>query len=455
MSGTPWERYMHPELTQIWYTPEGVGQFEFVHRVSIAAAQAQEKHLPGFKVGTAAALKRVTVDLERILQIQSEGENHQLRCYLKMVQERMEASGDSEFLPWVHYQLTSFDLQDTATNLMLAKSAQILESDSHALASVLQALAIQHKKTLMIGRTHGIHGKPITFGKKCLDWLEVTLRNAERLYDSQKEIRLGKISGAMGIYTQDPQIEVEVCALLGLRPARVSTQIISRDIYADFFHNLVLVVGGLEIISTAIRLGQQTERRELEEPFGSTGSSAMPHKRNPEKAEQIKGLAKVVRASMAALYENMDTWDERSLEQSSTERVLFSTMIVLTGYAIKIMTVVLSGLTVNQERMLANIGLTNGAIYAEDLKTALQEAGIPQTEAYELAKVVAQKAYYGQGDLVTNALADPQIAKVVSREQLEALCDPRSALRYIDQIYARFGIREEKHEPDTTTADSD
>ena len=436
---TAWERYPHGPLAELWYTPEGVGLFHWVHTVSCVVAVSQEG-LRKVKSGTAAALGRIKVDLDRILQIQREGENHQLRAYLKMVQEKMKENGDEEFLPFVHQDLTSFDLQDTATALMLSESAILLSLDLKELAEVIRNLAKEHKYTFMIGRTHGIHAKPITFGKKCLDWLDIVERSIESLAEAEKKIRVGKISGAVGIFTQDPRIEEETCDALDLEPARVSTQIIARDRHASFFHEIVLTVCRLEVISTAIRLGQQTERQELEESFASTGSSAMPHKRNAEKCEQIKAAAKVVRNCMGALYEDVDTWDERSLDQSATERLLFGSMLVVTGYCVRSMIEILSGLTVNVERMKANIGITNGAIFAEDVKTALQQKGVPQNEAYELVKGPARKAYKGEGTLVDNCLSVAEIAAHLSREDLEQICNPESALRYLDTIYARFGI---------------
>ena len=437
--GTPWNRYMHDSLASIWYTPEGVGKYTYVHRVSIAVAVAQAE-IGLVPAGTGEALTRALVDLDRILEIQAAGENHQLRAYLRMVQEKMTKNGDKDFLPYVHNRLTSFDLEDTATSMMLVESADLLLADLRSLAASLQKLAREHKHTLMIGRTHGIHAKPITFGKKCLDWLDMIERCRTRLETAKGEVAVGKISGAVGIFSQPPVVEEKVCGLLRLRLARVSTQILSRDIYAAFFAEVGLLTGCLEKISTDIRLGQQTDRQELEEPFRSTGSSAMPHKRNAEKCEQIKALAKDVRGLIGALFENIDTWDERALDQSATERLAFASILVTTGYMCRSMIAITQGLWVNVEQMRANIDRTNGAIYAEDVKIALQEKGIPQTAAYDLVKGPAQEAYLGHGNLIDNCLAVSEIAKLLSRQDLEALCDSKQAFRYLDEIYARFGL---------------
>lgn len=439
MSGTAWERYMHPGLADVWYTPEGVGQFLYVHQVTCVVAEVQEG-MSMIKRGTAAALKRVEVDLERIIQIQQEGENHQLRAYLRMVQEQMRANGDEEFLPGVHFLLTSFDLQDTATSLMLVKSADLLLEDAEKLCQALRHRAAEHKNTLMIGRTHGIHGTPITFGKKCLDWLDLITRARYRLREQQKKAGVGKISGAMGVYNQDPHVELLVCRKLGLEPAQISTQIIPRDYYAEFFSAVVLLMTGLEHIATSIRTLQRTEIGEVEEPFATTGSSAMPHKRNPERCEQICGLARVVRNMMGILYEDVVTWDERSLEQSSAERLTFSSLLVLTGYGVFSLTKIVSGMTVYPERMVANLQMTHGAICAEDVKNELQRVGVDQNTAYDLVKGPAQRAYRGEGEFIDLAREDPEIAHRFTRQELVDLCDPKRKLVHIPTIFSRFGL---------------
>ena len=430
---------MHPELAELWYTPEGVGQFHFVHQVSCTVADAQQR-FNMITRGTAEALKRVEVDLDRILQIQAEGENHQLRAYLKMVQEKMRANGDASFLPGVHFHLTSFDLQDTATSMMLYASAGILMSGLESLKVQLRRLATEHKFTLMIGRSHGIHGKPITFGKKCLDWLDQVDRAGQRLIYAARRTQVGKISGAMGIYAQDPRIERTVCNQLGLQVARVSTQIVARDYYAEYFGAVVLVMTALDQIATQIRLGQQTDRGELEEPFRSTGSSAMPHKRNPETCERATGLTRVVRNLMGVLYEDVVTWDERSLEQSSAERVTFGTMLVLCGYGINIMTNILAGLKVYPERMKQNLERTNGAIYAEDVKDALQEIGVDQNTAYMLVQGPAQRAYQGEGQFIDLVREEPEVAHRLTTVELWKLCNPEKCFAHLDEIYARFKL---------------
>lgn len=439
MSGTPWERYQHPELAAVWYSPEGVGIYRYVHRVSIAVARAQEKRLM-IPIGTAAALERVDPDLERILQIQAEGENHLLRCYIRMVLELLEDHGDGQYTSGVHYLLTSFDLEDTAKCLMLSESAEILVRDLDPLKDVLRDHAIRYKHTLKIGRTHGIQARPITFGKECLDWLDPLLESQDALREAARWIRRGKISGAVGIYAQDPGVEEDACSELGLVPMRVSTQIIHRSLFANFFSVVTVLYENLVCIAEQIRLGQKTEIRELQEPAGKTGSSAMPHKSNPEKSEQVTGLGKVVRGLMAGVYENIVTWDQRDLTQSSHERLAHSSMLVLTGYAVMTMTRILQGLKVNEERMRRNLDATNGAIYAEELKTALQDRGVSQGDAYDWAREVARRAYDDDGDLVTNSLAHERICRYLSETELRQVCSPETAYRYLDQIYARFDL---------------
>jgi adenylosuccinate lyase len=436
---TPWERYSHPELAAIWYTPEAVGAFVYQHRVLIQVALVQE-WMNLIKKGTGKALQKVEVNLERILQIQKEGENHQTRAYLRMVQEKMRENGDEEFLSEIFRLMTSYDLWDTGLGLMLPESAKILIQDLEGVEQELERLAVEHRRTLMIGRSHGIHGRPITFGKKCLDWLEKISFAKNKLEEAEGKVKVGKLSGAMGIYSQNPRVEEWACAELGLTPASVSTQIIDRIIYADFFNAVTLVMCALEAIALNIREGQRTERREWEEPFDISGSNAMPHKRNPEKCERICGLARKVRADQAVLYENITTWEERSLEQSSPERLIFPEMLVLTGYCARLMKRVLRGLVIYPEQMRRNLDLTNGAIYAEDLKDALQQKGVPQIDAYDWAKEVSQRAYWGEGELVSNSLQHLKISEYLSKAELMEICNPESALRYIDQIYARFAL---------------
>lgn len=443
MSESPWDRYRHAGLAKIWYSEEGVGAYSYQHQVLIAIAEAQEE-LGMIKVGTAAAVKRVEVDLNRIVQIQKEGENHQTRAYIKMVQEKMRANGDHEFLAGVYLWITSFDLWDTGLGLMLPASADVLISDELMIfEGNLLELAVKHKHTLMMGRSHGIHGKPITFGKKCLDWLHRVELAHERLVEASQRVAIGKISGAMGIYSQTSKVEELVCRKLGLTPAKTSTQIIDRSVYADFFNAVVLVATAMESIALTIRSLQRTEIGELEEPFTGTGSTAMPHKRNPELCERVCGLARKVRHDQGVLYENIATWDERSLEQSSAERITFSEMFVLTGYVCWIMNAVIRGLTVHPERMLRNIELTNGAIYSEDVKIYLQERGVDQNTAYEMVKGPGQAAYGGSKFLDVFLESEAVANLGWTQEQLEelrALFDPRSAYKYLDEIYVRFGL---------------
>lgn len=294
----------------------------------------------------------------------------------------------------------------------------------------------------MVGQTHGIHAKPITFAFKVLNWVGFVDRAIARLQAAKETIAVGKMSGAVGVYTLPPEVEEAVCKALGLKPAEITTQIIPRDIHADFFHAIAGVAIACEFIATEIRNHQKTNVGEFMEPFpvGASGSSSMPHKRNPERCEMICGLARKVRNDMGDIYENVITWHERSLEQSSNERLTHSEMIVLAGHLVLNLDWAISGLDVFPERMKENLELTRGAIYSEPIQLYLRDKGIDPDIVYRAVQAAAQKAMAGDGHMKSNLLADPRVNGEITAEVLDELMDPWRDLQHLDAIYSRFGI---------------
>ena len=330
---------------------------------------------------------------------------------------------------------------DTANAWMMRESVDILIEDLSKLSKIINQKAKKYKGVVEIGRTHGIHAEPITFGFKLLTWLDQVDRQIEELKNLKEKVAIGKISGAVGIYTQDPRVEQLVCKKLGLKPAKISTQIIPRDLYADYLHRLVVIGSILERIATEIRNLARTEIGEVQEAFKptQTGSSDMPHKRNPHKSERIVGLSRVLRSKIAPMYENMATWHERDLTNSASERLTLGDATNLAGYMIVSMTKIIEGLQVFPEKMKENLEKTRGAIYSQQVQTLLKSKGMKAAEAYETTKKYAFEAMESNpDDLKSLLLKDKKVSKYVSNKELSDAFDPKKNLRYIDKIFTRF-----------------
>ena len=431
--GAPIERYMTSELAELWFTQGGVGKFDFIHQVEIALAQVHAE-LGRIPQEATEAIAASTFDPEEIIR----RGGHDVNAYLDITRDTIPP----EHRGALHLGATSFDVQDTGVVLMLIKSAEIILLDLSTLQDDLRQLARQHKDTLMVGRTHGVHAKPITFAFKVCNWMGFIERAGKRLSDVRQEIAFGKMSGAVGMYTSPPEVEERLCEKLGLRPAPVTTQILPRDLHADFFHAITCVAAACEYIATDIRNHQRTDIYEMAEPFpkGMKGSTAMPHKRNPEKCEQICGLARVVRNDMGAIIENITTWHERSLEQSSAERLLHAEMILLTGYIVRSLQGIISGLEVHSARMWKNLEMTHGAIYSEAAKILLLGKGLDPEVVYRAVQASAIRAFDGDGDLKTNLLADSDVGRFLTEGELDKIMDPWKEVQYRQAIYDRFGL---------------
>jgi adenylosuccinate lyase len=355
----------------------------------------------------------------------------------------MAAAGHPEASRWFHYGLTSTDVVDTAQALQLRRASQILIEDVKKLREVLKRRAIEFKDTVQIGRTHGVHAEPITFGLKLAIWYEEAGRDLRRLEAAAEDLRVGKVSGAVGTFAHiGPEIEAKICQRLDLKPAPVASQVVQRDRHAHYVATLATLTAGLEKIALEIRHLQRTEVREAEEFFakGQKGSSAMPHKRNPVTCEQICGLARVVRANAQAAFENIALWHERDISHSSVERVILPDSTILTDYLVAKTTSLVDRMFVYPERMRRNLDMTRGLVFSGQLLLDLAEAGMLREEAYAVVQKHAMEAWESEGDFRAAIEADPAIGKMLGKEKLAATFSLERQLRHVDAIFERvFG----------------
>jgi len=427
-------RYTLPEMGAIW-TEENKFRKWLEVELAVCEVLAERGRIPGAALDRIRA--RARVDVARIREIERTT-RHEVIAFLWALAEAIGPEAR-----YIHYGLTSSDVMDTALALLLRDSADLLLWRIERLAEVLRRRAFEFKDVPMIGRTHGVHAEPITFGLKLALWYADTMRNRERLLQARDRIRVGKISGAVGTFAHlDPEVEEAVCRRLGLQPEPISSQVIPRDRHAEFLAVLALVASGLEKIALEIRHLQRTEVREAEEFFaeGQKGSSAMPHKRNPITAEQICGLARVVRANVHAALENIALWHERDISHSSVERLILPESCILTDYLLHRTTEVVERLVVYPERMRANLEATRGVIFSGELLLALTDRGLPRERAYEIVQRHALRAWDEGADFRELVRADPEIRAHLALADLEALFSVERALRHVDAIFRRvFG----------------
>ncbi len=429
------ERYSRPQMKRVW---SDENKFAKWLEVEIAACEAWSE-LGAIPREAVPKIKLARVNLRRMGEILKET-HHDMTAFLGSVSESL--GDESRF---VHLGLTSSDVIDTALSLQLVEAADILGQDIKELISVLAEKAIKHKYTAMMGRTHGIHAEPISFGLKLALWIEEMKRNRQRLIEAKRTIAVGKISGAVGTYaTLPPEVEQKACARLGLTPAPVSSQILQRDRHAQFITTLAIISSSLEKFATEIRGLQRTETREVEEPFGAsqTGSSAMPHKRNPELCERICGLARLVRGYAITSMENISLWHERDISHSSTERIIFPDSCFILDYSLALFTSVISGLQIYPQRMKKNIELTKGLIFSQRIMLALIDKGLSRQKAYELVQRNAMKAWKGNKSFLGVLKADTEVSASLPQGELEPLFDKQYYLRYVDDIFERLGLTE-------------
>lgn len=381
--------------------------------------------------------KRAQFDVDRVLEIEQET-RHDVVAFTRAVSESL---GDER--KWVHYGLTSTDVVDTALSAQMQAAAKIIRADIQALVDTLKGLAATHRHTVMMGRTHGVHAEPTTFGLKVALWYAEMMRNLERFDTASERIRYGKISGAVGTYANvDPAVEEYVCTELGLKPAPISTQTLQRDRHAEFIFTISLIGTTLDKIATEIRGLQKSEIRELEEPFykGQKGSSAMPHKRNPVSCEQISGLARVLRGYVIPALEDVPLWHERDISHSSVERVIIPDATLLIDYLLHRMNRVLSDLHVYPENMKANMERTYGLTFSQRVLTTLIDKGVARETAYDTVQPCAMQAWEERRQFLDIIRQAPLVQEKLTEEELLACFDPSFHLQHVDTILHRLGI---------------
>lgn len=429
-----WERYSYPEMRKLWSLESKFKAWMEVE-LAICDAWAELGIIP--KEAARKIKERASFTVERVLQLEREME-HDMLAFVRALTENM-----GEEARFVHMGVTSYDVEDTALGLLLKRSCEILERDlDEAIESVRQR-AVEHKHTLMMGRTHGIHAEPITFGLKLLVWLSELERQKERLLAVKERVASGKISGAVGTYaTVDPRVEEIVLRKLGLNRPKVSTQILQRDRHAEYLCVLSLIAASVEQFATEIRNLQRTEIAEVEEPFlaGQRGSSAMPHKRNPIKSERLCGLARLVRSMVIPALENIPTWHERDLTNSSVERVILPEASILTDYILRQFVAIVRGLTVNPENMRRNLERTQGVVFSGRVLLALVKKGWSREEAYKLVQQCAFEAIQKERPFKAILESRPEVLKAFSPSELDELFDYGYFVRHVDEIFRRFGL---------------
>lgn len=430
------ERYTRPEMGRIWSERHKI---DLWLRVEIAVAEAWAKR--GVVPEEAMVkIRKATCDLERMKEIERETD-HDVIAFLRATGETV---GDAA--RFIHLGLTSSDVIDTALALQTVEAIDHLLAGLDRLIEAVGRQAVKHRDTLMIGRTHGIHAEPITFGFKLAVWYDELRRNRARLEAAREDIRVGKISGAVGTHANvPPDVEEDVCALLGLKPAPVSTQIIQRDRHAHVITTLAILASSLDKFATEIRHLQRTEVGELEEPFdpGNMGSSAMPHKRNPHESERISGLARLVRGYAVTALENIALWHERDISNSSAERVIFPDAFILLDYMVALMAEIVEGWVVYPERMRRNLEATHGAIYSQRVLLALVEAGMDRQEAYRIVQRAGHTAWDTGTHMRDLLLQDEEVRARLTPEQIEAIFDPSYHTAHIDETFRRLGLAEQ------------
>jgi adenylosuccinate lyase len=429
------ERYSRPRMKRVWADENKFHKWLQVE-IAVCEAWADLDVIPRKAI---PKIKLARINLKRMEEILKET-HHDVTAFLGSVSENL--GEESRF---IHLGLTSSDVIDTGLSLQLIEAAELLSQDIKELISVLAQTAMKHKYTIMIGRSHGIHAEPISFGLKLALWTEEMRRNLERLSEAEKIIAVGKISGAVGTYaTLSPEVEEKACAKLGLEPAPISNQVLQRDRHAQFVTTLAIISSSLEKFATEIRGLQKTETREVEEPFaaGQTGSSAMPHKRNPELCERISGLARLVRGYALTSMENIALWHERDISHSSTERIILPDACLVLDYSLNLLTSVMKGLQVYPQKMKRNLELTRGLIFSQRVMIALINKGLSRKQAYEMVQRNAMKTWKGKKNFLALLKADKEVTAALPEAELEPLFDENYYLRYIDDIFKRLGLTE-------------
>jgi adenylosuccinate lyase len=429
------ERYTLPEMGEIW---NDLFKYKTWLQVEIAVCEAQAElgYIPTEAVEEIKA--KADFDPQRIQEIEAEV-RHDVIAFLTSVNEYVGEAGR-----YIHLGMTSSDMLDTALSLQLVASLQVIMTHVENLVQAIRYQAQQHRETVMIGRSHGIHAEPMTFGFKLAGWLAEMLRHRDRLTALQDQIAVGKISGAVGTYANiDPKVEALACQKLGLRPDTASTQVISRDVHAEFMNALALLGASIERFAVEIRNLQRTDVLEVEEFFskGQKGSSAMPHKRNPIRSERLTGCARILRGNAMAALENVALWHERDISHSSVERVVFPDSCILTHFMLVETTDLIKHLLVYPENMKRNMNVYGGVVFSQRLLLTLVGKGLTREDAYAIVQSLAHTAWNVEGgDFRALVEADDRVQQHLSTDEIAACFDPTHHLRHLDQVYQRLSI---------------
>jgi adenylosuccinate lyase len=427
------DRYSRSEMKAVWSDKSKYDKWLAVE-LAVCESWADDGVIPQEDM---ANLRNARYNLKRIDEIFLQT-RHDMTAFTRSVTESVGKEGR-----WIHLGLTSSDVMDTSLSLQLIEAADLLLAGLDKLSRVLRSKALEHKKTLMMGRTHGVHAEPITLGLKFALWWDEVRRHTERFIDAKDSIAVGKLSGAVGTHaTVPPSVEERSCKRLGIGVAPISSQILQRDRHAHFVLILALIAASLEKFATEIRNLQRTEVREVEEPFGEgqTGSSAMPHKRNPELTERVCGLARLLRGYAVTSLENVALWHERDISHSSAERITLPDSCLALDYILDVLTGVLDGLVVFPERMLKNMEMTHGLIFSQRVLLTLVERGMSREDAYQLTQLHSKRSWDSGEDFKAILREDPRVGEHLSGQDLDELFDYAYYTRYVDEIFARLAF---------------
>ncbi|MUT65623.1 adenylosuccinate lyase [Paenibacillus sp. NEAU-GSW1] len=428
------ERYSRPEMRAIWTEQN---KFQAWLEVELCSCEAWVELGVIPKEDVEALRKGASFNIDRIYEIEQET-RHDVIAFTRAVSETVGPERK-----WVHYGLTSTDVVDTATGYLLLQANAILKKDIERFIAILREKAIQYKDTPMMGRTHGVHAEPTTFGLKMALWYEEMKRNLERFEHAANGVQFGKISGAVGTYANiDPFVEEFVCKKLGITPAPISTQTLQRDRHAEYMATLALVATSLDKFATEIRALQKSEFREVEEPFakGQKGSSAMPHKRNPIGCENMSGLSRVIRGHMLTAYENVPLWHERDISHSSAERVILPDATMLLNYMLNRLGNIINNLTVFPENMKRNMQRTFGVPFSGRVMTKLIDKGLSREQAYDTVQPRAMQAWEEQRQFRDIIGETTEITSLLSAEEIDDAFNPAWHLKHVDTIFTRLGL---------------
>lgn len=430
------ERYTRPEMGAIWTEQN---KYEAWLEVEILACEAWAEIGDIPKEDVVKLRQNASFDINRIYEIEQET-RHDVVAFTRAVSET-PALGEER--KWVHYGLTSTDVVDTALSYLIKQANAILRKDLHNFIDIIRDKAIEHKYTVMMGRTHGVHAEPTTFGLKLALWYQEMQRNLERFEAAAAVIETGKMSGAVGTFANiDPRVEAYVCEKLGLAAAPISTQTLQRDRHAQYMSTLALIATSIEKFATEIRGLQKSEQREVEEAFakGQKGSSAMPHKRNPIGSENMTGLARLIRGYMLTAYENVSLWHERDISHSSAERVIIPDATIALNYMLNRFGNIVKNLTVFPENMKRNMDRTFGLIYSQRILLALIDKGLVREEAYDTVQPLTARAWDEQTNFRPLVEANEKITSYLSKEEIEECFDYNHHLTRVDEIFERCGL---------------